>query len=1136
MSLIGKKFGKFHVVSEYVSKYDNKRYVNLSYSIDGVIKRATTLYSNVNRLSSLQNKISNVFIIMHYEVEYFMGRGKETEIKNERAEEYAVITHGVGKSYNEQLDKAKAMLYRKIKDALYNGRILKYSFTDEIITANQLKANSQFPTRIPMKRAMPNGYAFIHGVDINKPKVEGQCVPEYLIKEYPKLKMTTKTLDKLMKSPLDDYIGYTVLDVQKFCDKYKISHYALDIRHSCFHKCVQPNFKGYALIYYMIDDHMYPVTDKKTRNSITRTQSEKVKKAEGNHNQFSISEKEQEELEKEQNELIDRFNLTEFEDVPIDKLDTYKDCNIYYHLGNLCDMVVDLFKTKRWQFEEKWSGSVVTRIKYYNNVWLLANPNHKSGKLDWNDSRLVCKQLDIPFTNQSITSVVLQHHSIKFNMKGGRICLRKALSQDLKNGIIEFQSNKCNCCHSKLHKYEIDHIIPPSQGGSNDLVNLQALCKSCHKTKTDCESSERRYKCDNTKSTFNVTTKEIFSDPKYGIIHNFGKVKKECIQQGLDMNKCRKNIVRYSEHKWCVFSILDDPVIFDKKKHNTIPAGAYYIITYNILPFKGNGWYFYPLIQYALTKKIIKLSDIKYYLKPSLTLSPEYFNDFIDSIVKNCPEHLKLGINSFLGSLGHKVSKNTKMYLTNSIDYASYLFFSCKKLCPATLVPGTDIWKVLEISEEKIDSSHVPIFHQVLDLEAMELHKTAEILRENGGEVIFANTDNVVANFPKDKKMIPAKWWNIFWDKDKKVRKYKELDEVTMPDRFISANTEEFVYTPPQYKIIKDVPDNDFTPLVKKIIEMNQSIQFQGGGGVGKTTLIKLIRKELEKMGKNVLCLAPTNKAAIEIGDAQTIDSFMCKFNGKSWGKATKYDWIIIDEKSMMRENFLSSFYSMKKQINCKIILAGDWNQLPPVCDRSSTFDYENSSCVWNICDGNKLLLTTCRRSDKQVYNLSLDVENIDTTKLGHKECKKSIAFRNVKRKQVNQSWMEKLAPKNCEILKKNEKNPNSQDTYIYAGLPIMACKTNRDSNIFNGMEFVVKNIKKAGISVVNRKTKEIILVARDIFTTIFFPAYCVTVHKSQGATYDEEYTIYEWNEFEKRMKYVAITRGTKIENINIVV
>ncbi|HXH52550.1 MAG TPA: HNH endonuclease signature motif containing protein [Sphingomicrobium sp.] len=43
---------------------------------------------------------------------------------------------------------------------------------------------------------------------------------------------------------------------------------------------------------------------------------------------------------------------------------------------------------------------------------------------------------------------------------------------------------------------EVDHIVPLSQGGSEERSNKQGLCKPCHKAKTAAESAAGRRRCD----------------------------------------------------------------------------------------------------------------------------------------------------------------------------------------------------------------------------------------------------------------------------------------------------------------------------------------------------------------------------------------------------------------------------------------------------------------------------------------------------------------------------------------------------------------------------------------------------------------------------------------------------------------
>jgi len=99
-----------------------------------------------------------------------------------------------------------------------------------------------------------------------------------------------------------------------------------------------------------------------------------------------------------------------------------------------------------------------------------------------------------------------------------------------------------------------------------------------------------------------------------------------------------------------------------------------------------------------------------------------------------------------------------------------------------------------------------------------------------------------------------------------------------------------------------------------------------------------------------------------------------------------------------------------------KFIIAGDARQIPSVCDRVM-FDYLNSRTLHELCDGNRLLLNECRRSDKELFDFSLSLRKQDF-KIKEEEHPTSICFTNAKRIERNRYWMDKLAP-NCNVIVK---------------------------------------------------------------------------------------------------------------------
>ena len=62
---------------------------------------------------------------------------------------------------------------------------------------------------------------------------------------------------------------------------------------------------------------------------------------------------------------------------------------------------------------------------------------------------------------------------------------------------------------------------------------------------------------------------------------------------------------------------------------------------------------------------------------------------------------------------------------------------------------------------------------------------------------------------------------------------YKRTDKYKLKDKVLN--------------LIQDVEDNDFQPLVKKILESKQSFHIDGRAGCGKSTLIKMMQSKLKE-------------------------------------------------------------------------------------------------------------------------------------------------------------------------------------------------------------------------------------------------------------------------------------------------
>jgi ATP-dependent exoDNAse (exonuclease V) alpha subunit len=256
-----------------------------------------------------------------------------------------------------------------------------------------------------------------------------------------------------------------------------------------------------------------------------------------------------------------------------------------------------------------------------------------------------------------------------------------------------------------------------------------------------------------------------------------------------------------------------------------------------------------------------------------------------------------------------------------------------------------------------------------------------------------------------------------------------------------------------------------------------------------------------------------------------------------------KYKYLIIDEKSMVNEVYWSLLYKIKNQCpDLHIIVCGDWLQLLPVNDRYEGADCENSRMLYDMCDGIMLKLSKCRRSDKKLFDLYMDPRTVNVDDFPHEMQSRAICYTNRMRKIINAEWMEHFKKEKVVILEleafKEDAKKMSQNMSVFKGLPVMATRTMEKYQIYNADEYVVEAIYKRKSSLILKREVgeeyERIEIKIEDFRQSFVPAYAITSHRSQGASFDMPYSIYEWEKMSDRMKYVALSRARKLDLIHI--
>ena len=921
--------------------------------------------------------------------------------------------------------------------------------------------------------------------------------------------------------------GVSTEMIKYLCEQRKISMYAFDGKQNLFEKLIfkKSNYKPIA--YYCIDGHMYLITDTKYIRSLSESN-----KSDKNILVSSL-------LEMEEGTKKEDVNYTEAKS--FDDALMMENTFVYVPFTNITNEVHQyISKTKSIPLM-KSQGHSITRISIPDKkLSIVCDPNISDG-YTWKEIKEVCDNANIKFNNQTMGSLIAE---LKVKHKKSLIPERRTLNQKEKDVLINIQSGFCALCQLKTTEYDFDHIIPLAAGGSNDDNNFQALCKSCHANKCAVERDLGDYiKADDCSSSFNNEVLNIVQShhtKHWAFIDRLSEESGNEIHK-IDHAKCRRNLVMYSEFDFPKFSVMDYPTIYDG---GDIKCGYYFVESDNYFPLRGNGWYNYTLIKYCMEQNIkIKIT---HQFTSSYTLKNDHFKTFSEYLINACGSDnmfAKKIINSMVGCWNINKTKYEQISFTlDKYEASRELCRDNVMVSSTSLENDLTLFSIIENKVIKKDDLNAPLYHQILAMEAIELHKLKALIIKEGGTPLELNTDAVLYSGPK----IDIE--NYFYDKESTVKKYRyddvnklRVESVCRMVRSGNANIKEFNYnTMPS-------ENREFIDVVNDVIASEKGCLITGIAGTGKTYLGNLLISELESRGKVVgKKLAPTNKAASHI-KGETIHKFYMSlmlsqnYEKKLLKNLNNFDYIVIDEISMVKEVFYRFFTIIRRYApKVKFIIIGDFEQFKPVQD---TYEgtYENSPALHQLVDGQRINLTACKRSDAELFNLYSNKDNIKNINLELFKVKEltplNIAYTHRTRKTINKKCMDKFrCDKEFLICDKSIYNKKTQKTMIYEGLPIVAYKNIQKENIFNSEVYHVVNIDMSEKTFSFLVDDEMKTMKSHEFKNMFYPAYCITAHVSQGCTFDKPYTIYDWNNerMDSTAKYVALSRATDIKNIQI--
>jgi hypothetical protein len=336
----------------------------------------------------------------------------------------------------------------------------------------------------------------------------------------------------------------------------------------------------------------------------------------------------------------------------------------------------------------------------------------------------------------------------------------------------------------------------------------------------------------------------------------------------------------------------------------------------------------------------------------------------------------------------------------------------------------------------------------------------------------------------------------------------------------------------------------------ERLVMEKGSLFVQGIAGTGKTTYCQGIVERLQAAGERVDTISKTHVASRRAGGV-TADHWVRRhvING-----SPKCTVLWIDEISQIDVGLLLQICKLTF-CGIRFILSGDFNQFAPIGNNFrgtpvAEDALQNSNLLHTMAGGNRVTLTECRRSDRELFDFYASLVGYRNdltlrTILAEAKatfnfsgfCRNNLVISHRKRIQLNRQINEQFAPPSAirlEIGGRVLRGNSAQTMLIWPGIQLLGAVPTERKGIRNGCLYTVSEIN---MNTVHIQELPGVTLSFDQVKSWLRLSYAQTYASVQGSEFTAQLRLHDTTHhfFTQRHLFVGLSRARAAKDVSVV-